>query len=204
MKSFLFIFFLSFQLYSQNNLFRHDQELFSDFGYSNEEILKFKSQGTLSIFNKEKHNTNLADKLFKLNEGKSLVLKGPKKKKLTVLKKKEVEHFRINYIFFDGEKLNYKDIDSLREHILKLSKTKRFEQLAQTYSMDKNKNSGGDSGWFKSRSVPVDFKNAALSGMRAANEIFKVDLETQNWYYLILTSNSPQFIEEILVLKTQE
>jgi hypothetical protein len=100
--------------------------------------------------------------------------------------------------------MSYEDLDSLRDRILEMSKTKRFEDLAQRYSMDMNKNRGGDSGWFKKRSVPEDFKNSALSSIRAANETFKVDLEQNDWYYLILKSYSPQLIEEILVLETQD
>lgn len=202
MKIILLLIFVNFQLFSQNNLFRHNQDLYKDFGYSDEEISDFKSQGTLSIFNKEKHHSNLANKLFELNEGKSLILKGRKKKELKILKKKAVEHYRINYIFFDGKEMSYENLDALRNRILKMNKTYKFEQLAQRYSMDMNRNRGGDSGWFKSNSVPQDFKNAALSSIRAANETFKVDLVDQEWYYLILKSYSPQLIEEILVLET--
>jgi hypothetical protein len=195
---------LSFQAHCQNNLFRHNQDIYSDFGYTKEEISNLKSQGTLSIFNKERHNSNLANKLFDLREGGTLKLNNAKNKKLKVIKKVEVEHYRINYIFFDGSKMSYEDLDSLRDRILEMSKTKRFEDLAQRYSMDMNKNRGGDSGWFKKRSVPEDFKNSALSSIRASNETFKVDLEQNDWYYLILKSYSPQLIEEILVLETQD
>jgi len=41
-----------------------------------------------------------------------------------------------------------------------------------------------------------------LSSMRVANETFKVDLISENWYYLISKSYSPILIEEILVLET--
>jgi hypothetical protein len=68
--------------------------------------------------------------------------------------------------------------------------------------MDMSKNRGGDSGWFKKRSVPQGFQDAALSSMRVANETFKVDLISENWYYLISKSYSPILIEEILVLET--
>lgn len=204
MKSFLFILLVSFQLYSQNDLFRFNQNLYEDFGYSKQEILELKSQGTLSIFNKEKHNSNLANKLFELKEGKTLTLKGSRNKKLRILKKINVEHHRINYIFFDGKKMTYEELDKLRDQILRMNRTQKFERLAQRFSMDMNRNKGGDSGWFKSNSVPVDFKNAALSNIRAANEKFKVDLEDQEWYYLVLKSYSPQNIEEILVLETIE
>ncbi|GAA0760088.1 peptidylprolyl isomerase [Psychroflexus lacisalsi] len=204
MKSVLLLILLSFQLHSQNNLFRHNQDPYSDFDYSEKEILELKSEGNLSIFNAEKHNSNLANKLFELSEGKSITLKGREKKKLKIIKKKNVEHFRVNYIYFDGDKMSYEEIDKLRDRILMMNKTQKFERLAQRYSMDMNKNKGGDSGWFKKSSVPEDFKNAALSSIRAANETFKVDLEDKGWYYLILKSYSPQLIEEILVLETIE
>jgi len=44
MKLFILLFFISLQLYSQNNLFRHDPDLYGDFGYSDEEILVLKTQ----------------------------------------------------------------------------------------------------------------------------------------------------------------
>lgn len=204
MKSVLLLILISFQLHSQTNLFRHNEDPYADFGYSKEEILELKSEGNLSIFNSEKHNSNLANKLFELGEGKSITLKGREKKKLKVIKKKNIEHFRINYIYFDGDKMTYEEMDRLRDRILMMSETQKFERLAQQYSMDMSKNKGGDSGWFKKSSVPEDFKNAALSSIRAANETFKVDLENQGWYYLILKSYSPQLIEEILVLETIE
>ena len=203
MKIFLLtLFLLCFQAHAQNNLFRNNPDKFADFGYTKQEISELKSQGTLSIFNKEKHNSSLAAKLFKTKEGGSITLNRAKKKKLTVIKRTEVEHFRLNYIFFDGSRMDYKVIDNLRDNILVMTKTRKFEDLAQRYSMDMNKNTGGDSGWFKKRDVPETFKNAALSSMRAANETFKVDLEQQDWYYLILKSYSPKMIEEILVLET--
>lgn len=204
MKSVLLLILISFQLHSQTNLFRHNEDPYADFGYSKEEILELKSEGNLSIFNAEKHNSNLANKLFELGEGKSITLKGREKKKLKVIKKKNIEHFRVNYIYFDGDKMTYEEMDRLRDRILIMSETQKFERLAQQYSMDMSKNKGGDSGWFKKSSVPEDFKNAALSSIRAANETFKVDLENQGWYYLILKSYSPQLIEEILVLETIE
>lgn len=205
MKIFILLFLsLSFQVDAQNDLFRQNQSPYQDFGLNENEINALKSQGSLSIFNQEKHNSNLANKLFELKEGKSITIDRAKDKKLKVLKKIEVEHFRINYIFLDGDRMTYEDIDQLRDRILELSKSRNFEQLAQRYSMDMNKNKGGDSGWFKKRAVPEDFRNAALSSIRAANETFKVDLEDKDWYYLVLKSYSPKLIEEILVLETQD
>lgn len=193
---------MSLQVSGQNHLFQYNNNVFGDFGFSKKQIAKYKSQGTLSVFNKEKHNSNLANRLFELREGGSITLKRATKKKLTVLKKMDVEHYRLNYIFLDGKQMPYEDLDALRDRILKLSKTRKFENLAQRYSMDLNRNRGGDSGWFKSNSVPEQFKNASLSSMRAANEIFKVDLDQMKWYYLVLKSYSPKMIEEILVLET--
>ncbi|MBZ9650397.1 peptidylprolyl isomerase [Psychroflexus montanilacus] len=205
MKSIILLLsFLSLQAYSQNNLFRHNQDVYADFGYSKEELSEFRSQGTLSVFNKERHNSNLANELFELKQGGTLKLNNANNKKIKVLKKVNVEHFRINYIFFDGQEMSYEDLDHLRDQIIQMSKNQDFEHLAQRYSMDMNKNKGGDSGWFKKRSVPEDFKNAALSSIRAANETFKVDLEDKDWYYLVSKSYSPKNIEEILVLETQD
>lgn len=205
MKSFfIVIFFLGIQLYAQDNLFHHNRDLYADFELSKEEILELQSQGKLSIFNQEKHKTGLAKKLFNRGEGGVLRLKRSQKKKLKVIKSVEVEHYRINYIFFDEKKASYEILDQLRNQILDLSQSQKFEHLAERYSMDMNRYKGGDSGWFKSRSVPLDFKNAVLSGMRIENETFKVDLEQKGWYYLVFKSYPPKLIREILVLETLE
>ncbi|AFU70226.1 rotamase superfamily protein [Psychroflexus torquis ATCC 700755] len=198
----LFLIVAIFQLNAQNNLFQHNLTVFDDFGLSEKEIADYKSEGNLSIFNKEKHNSRLASKLFNLKVGQSIKLKKANKKKLKVLKKVDVEHYRLNYIFFDGSQLDYEDIEKQRDKILQMNKTYSFPTLAQMYSMDMRKNVGGDSGWFKKRSTPQDFQDAALSSRRVANETFKVDLISENWYYLILKSYSPILIEEILVLET--
>jgi parvulin-like peptidyl-prolyl isomerase len=195
----LFLILVIFQLNAQNTLFLHNHTVFSDFGLLEEEIADYKSEGSLSIFNKEKHNSNLASKLFNLKVGQSIKLS---RKKLTILKKANVEHYRLNYIFFDGSKLEYENIEKQRDKILEMIDTSSFPALAKTYSMDMSKNVGGDSGWFKKRSVPQGFQDAALSSKRVANENFKVDLISENWYYIISKSYSSQFIEEILVLET--
>lgn len=205
MKSiFALILLLCSQLYSQDNLFSQNQDIYADFDFTKEEILEFKSQGKLIIFNEEKHKTNLASRLFNLDKEGSLTLNSSQKKKLKVLKKVDVEHYRINYMFFDGNKASYEVLDKLRNQIIELSKSQKFEDLAERYSMDKNRFKGGDSGWFKNRSVPTDFKNAVISSMRVKNETFKVDLDEKAWYYLIFKSYSPKLIKEILVLETQE
>ena len=195
----LFLILATFQLNAQNNLFQYNRTVFDDFGLSEEEITDYKSEGSLSIFNKEKHNSNLASKLFNLKVGQSIKLS---RKKLTILKKANVEHYRLNYIFFDGSKLEYENIEKQRDKILEMIDTSSFPTLAKMYSMDMSKNVGGDSGWFKKRSVPQGFQDAALSSKRVANETFKVDLISENWYYIISKSYSSQFIEEILVLET--
>lgn len=199
---FLFLIFTTFQLNAQNNLFQHNRTVFDNFGLLEEEIADYKSEGSLSLFNKEKHNSRLTSKLFNLKVGQSIKLNRANKKKLTVLKKVNVEHYRLNYIFFDGSKLEYEDIEKQRDKILQMTETYGFPTLAQMYSMDMSKNRGGDSGWFKKRSVPQGFQNAALSSRRVANETSKVDLISKNWYYLISKSYSPIIIEEILDLET--
>ena len=195
----LFLSVATLQLNAQNTLFLHNHTVFSDFGLLEEEIADYKSEGSLSIFNKKKHNSKIAHELFNLRVGRSIKLN---RKKLTVLKKVNVEHYRLNYIFFDGSKLEYENIEKQRDKILEMIETYGFPTLAKMYSMDMSKNVGGDSGWFKKRSVPQGFQDAALSNRRVANEVFKVDLISENWHYLISKTYSSLFIEEILVLET--
>lgn len=201
-----FILLLSLNLTAQRALFNQDFDEISEFDIPESELKQYKSEGKLTIFNIEKHNTSLAKKLFDLKVGKTYEIeKDTYTKILKVVASKEIEHFRINYIFLDGNKFTYKKIDQLRDKLKNMAGGRYdFKGLAKQYSMDMNRNRGGDSGWFKEGKVLEDFRNAALSKMRNANEIFKIDLPDQNWFYLVKKTYSPRKIREIVVLETEE
>lgn len=191
---------------AQTELFRRQFNEYEAFGLSNAEVNALKAEGDLSVFNIEKHSTRLAKELFDKKVGKSVKQKSRSgKTEYEVVAEAEVLHYRVNYIFFDGTKKSYKTIEKGRKKMMRmLDKDYNFESLARQYSMDNNKYKGGDSGWFKIESVNEDFKNAINSSMRYADEVFRVDLPEQNWYYLVKKSYTPMTIREILVLKRED
>lgn len=193
-------------LHAQRNLFRNSFDEYKDFGITKNEAEAYEEEGSLSVFNKEKHRTRLAKKLFNKRVGKSVKNKSHQGKvEYEVIAEAENKHHRINYIFFDGNKKSYDEIEDLRDKMIKLlDDNYKFESLARQYSMDLNKYKGGDSGWFKFGSVMPDFGNAITDTKYYANEVFKVDIPERNWYYLVKKSHTPKNIKEILVLKTVE
>ena len=201
-----FILLLSLNLSAQRALFNQDFDEVSEFDIPESELKQYKSEGKLTVFNIEKHTTSLAKKLFDLKVGKTYEIeKDTYTKVLKVVASKEIEHFRINYIFLDGNKFTYEKIDELRDKLKNMAGGRYdFKGLAKQYSMDMNRNRGGDSGWFKEGKVLEDFRNAAVSKMRSANEIFKIDLPDQNWFYLVKKTYSPRKIREIVVLEIEE
>ncbi|QSS97313.1 peptidylprolyl isomerase [Psychroflexus sp. ALD_RP9] len=197
--SFIFCQFLS----AQPELFRNNFNEYKDFSLSKQQVKELQKEGELIIFNRDKHTTRFAKKLFSKKVGRSVKEKTRTgKEEYEVIARKKILHYRINYIFFDGDENSYQSIEKSRQRMLNLlEKDYNFESIARQYSMDQNRYKGGDSGWFKIESVNEDFKNAITNTMRYADEVFRVDLPEQNWYYLVKKSYSPQKIEEILVIK---
>lgn len=203
MKNLFFTFFILFQLQltAQNRLFNQSYNEFLDFGFTEQELSQLEEEGELIVFNEAKHETRLAKTLFDKKIGKKHKEKTRTGKKLyEVVAEREVKHYRINYIFLDGERMSKKAIERLRKKILEmLDKGIQFESLARQYSMDRNSYNGGDSGWFKEeRTVPIFFKEISNPKL-LANEVYSIDLTEANWYYLVQKTFTPTHIREILV-----
>lgn len=203
MKKLLFITLVLLQvnLFAQNRLFNQSYNEFSGFGLSEQELKEQESEGELVVFNEAKHETRLALTLFDKKVGKKHKEKGSTGTKIyEVLAEREVKHYRINYIFLDGDRMSKKAVDRLRKKIQgMLDKGIQFESLARQYSMDRNSYNGGDSGWFKEeQTVPVFFEEINNPKL-LANEVYQIDLAKANWYYLVQKTFTPSEIREILV-----
>lgn len=194
--------FTSLNFYAQNRLFNQSFNELSNFGLTEAEISELEEEGELVVFNEAKHNTSLAKELFDKKIGKKHKTEtSTGKKTYEVVAEREVRHYRINYIFLDGNKMSQKAVFRLRDKINEmLDKGIQFESLARQYSMDNNSYNGGDSGWFKEeRTVPIFFK-AINNPKLLANEVYEIDLKEANWYYLVQKTFTPSDIREILVL----
>jgi parvulin-like peptidyl-prolyl isomerase len=163
-------------------------------------------QGKVITFNKEKHHTRIAEELFSLAQGSKKVYKTDVEKiYYKVIDKNEIPYQKLSYIFLDGKEKSVDEINTLRQNIItKYNSGFRFEDLAKHYSMDDNAKRGGDLGWVTKGDLHPDFEALALDNSREVNDIFTIDIPTQEWYYVVLKTEDTKYIEEIQVLKVTE
>ncbi len=163
-----------------------------------------KTYKTASVitFNKEKHNTVLANQLFDKGLGGKKVYENSVEKIIyKIVDRYEVPYYRVSYIYFDGSKLSFDDIEKKRQSIINQYKSGiPFADLANQYSMDQNAKRGGDLGWITHGEVVQEFEDAIIN-QNEINSIYTIDLHERNWYYVILQTHAPKMIEEIKVLK---
>lgn len=164
------------------------------------------AQGKLIVFNKEKHNTRLANDLFELGKGGKKVYQSELNKTYyKLIDTENVLHYRVSYIFLDGNKKPLQDISIVRNDIIsKYKKGISFKDLAKRYSMDINNKRGGDSGWFSSGEMMPEFENEIISDQHTIGDIFTIDVTSRNSYYVVLKTYDKKMIEEIKVLKIVE
>lgn len=163
-----------------------------------------KTYKTASVitFNKEKHNTALANELFEKGlSGKKVYENSVEKIIYKIVDRYNVPYYRVSYIYFDGTKLSYPDIENKRQSIINQYKSGiPFADLANQFSMDQNAKRGGDLGWITHGEVVEEFENAIIN-QNEINSIYTIDIPERNWYYVILQTYAPKMIEEIKVLK---
>ncbi|OEK08818.1 hypothetical protein A8C32_00650 [Flavivirga aquatica] len=64
-----------------------------------------------------------------------------------------------------------------------------------------NATRGCDLGWFTEGKTHEDFENEIINGDHNVDDIFTIDIASQNWYYAILKTYEPKNISEITILK---
>lgn len=164
------------------------------------------AQGKLIVFNKEKHNTRLANDLFELGKGGKKVYESELEKTYyKLIGSENVLHHRVSYIYLDGNKKSLQDISIIRNDIIyKYKKGISFEDLAKRFSMDINSKRGGDSGWFSRGEMTPEFEDQISSDHHNIGDIFTIDVPSKNSYYVVLKTYDKKMIEEIKVLKIVE
>ena len=109
--------------------------------------------------------------------------------------------FRVTYIYIDGSKFSFKQVDSIRDIILSKYKSGiTFEVLAKEYNMDGNP-SNGDTGDFREKMMMQEFEDAVKEHKK--NDVFKVDIRSNNWFYVVKKTYDDRITKEITVLKIQ-
>ena len=163
-------------------------------------------QGKIIIFNKEKHHSKLADDLFELGKGGKKTYDSEQEKTIyKLIDRKGVLHHRVSYILLDGNKKSMQEITTLRNMIIsKYNEGIPFDELAKKYSMDINGRRGGDSGWFAHGEMLPEFEDEVISNHHANGSIFKIDIPSKKWYYMVLKTYDKMMIDEIKVLKIVE
>ncbi|MBF2707772.1 peptidylprolyl isomerase [Flavobacterium soyangense] len=115
-----------------------------------------------------------------------------------ILFETNINAFRVSYIFLDASKISLAEIEKLRTEILEEYKNGiSFSNLANKYTMDNGKD--GDLGWFAEGMMVPDFEKAVKNHKQ--NDIFKVDIENEKWYYIVLKTFNDKPIREFTVLK---
>ena len=152
-------------------------------------------------YNQEKHTNELSKKLFTLQEGETLLVE---QKNTNVMYKvisiTPTKHYRASYIYFNGKKMAKDDILSLRTQLKnKLNNGSEFKDLAGQYSMDRNASRGGDLGWFQENYMFPEF----ISGLNShkTDDVFYLDLEDKNRFYLVKKTANSKDINLLTVLK---
>jgi hypothetical protein len=109
--------------------------------------------------------------------------------------------FRVSYVYLSGEQLSKNKIDVLRQEIItKYKSGSSFIELAQKYTMDGNNT--GDTNWFTEEMMVKEFEQAVRNHKK--NEIFTVDVPSQNWYYVVLKTHDDTFLKKVTVFKVKQ
>lgn len=111
------------------------------------------------------------------------------------------KEFRASYIYLDGSQLSKSKIDSIRNLIIKkFDSGIPFPDLVDDYNMDSNYKKG-DLGWFEEGKMVKEFEKAIKNYKK--NDIFNVDVETRNWYYVVLKTHQDRVKKRKLFLKIE-
>lgn len=115
-----------------------------------------------------------------------------------ILKIDSILSWRVSYIFFDGNQLSAKQVDSLRkEVILQYKAGASFFDLVQQFNMDAN--ISGDTKWFAEGVMVKEFEDAVKRNKKG--DIFTVDIPDNNWYHVVLKTFEETYIKKATILK---
>ncbi|MBN2868509.1 MAG: peptidylprolyl isomerase [Flavobacteriaceae bacterium] len=155
------------------------------------------------IFNEEKHQSKLAKALLNTSVGSTEVIKSEFDTTVyKVIEKDNQRHYRLSYVYLDGNKLDAQTIVKYKNEILQSYEDGvRFDDLAKKYSMDKNAIRGGDSGWLKEGNLPIEVETEAFNLEHKVGQIYTVRIPEPQAYFVVLKTHRIKKIKEIKVLK---
>ena len=170
------------------------------------ETKKSKKNNKLIVFNEAKHKTKLSKAILALPIGATKTVDVEfGKVHYKVIERTNEPHYRMSYVFLDGNTVKLKKIHEITKTIIKQHKDGiKFEDLAKKYSMDKNAYAGGDSGWFKDGEMPIEIEEQVSSLNNNLGDIYTVRTPEDNGYYVILKTHRIKTIKEVKVLKVTD
>ena len=155
------------------------------------------------VSNEEKHKTLLAKELF--DRGRSTSESDFKITHFKVIETNSVLHYRVSYIFLDGKKLSEAEISAAQNQIMsKYVNGVPFNKLAKQYSMDFSARQGGDSGWVSQGKMNPKFEDMAINTPRAIGDLFTIDINDEQKYYVVLKTHDIKYIKEVTAIKIVE
>lgn len=163
-------------------------------------------KGKVIVFNREKHNTRMADRIFSMRVGaKRSFEDAPQKTYYKVIEKYNIPYYRVSVVYLDGKRLSMGEINNLRSKVINMyNDGYMFQDLAKQYSMDTSAKQGGDLGWFTDGDLHPEFERQVIEGNYRADDIFTIDIPETKSYYVALMTYDKRMIEEAKVLKVTE
>ena len=160
---------------------------------------KISSIRSLDIYTAD---TTFEKSLSNLKANKVLTVRGQSETiYYKVVRDKPALEYRLSYVFFDGKRLGSTEIDSLRDLVIeRYRQGTPFASLNEEYNMDTN-DKKGDFGWFKSGDTVPEFEAGIKD--RKKGEIFKVDVEDRDWYYVVLKTHDNRINTWRIVLEVK-
>ena len=117
---------------------------------------------------------------------------------LKILSIEDEELCKVKYIYLDGTKYSKAEIDSIRSIIIKrYQEGEDFETLVVEYTMDGNLT--GYLGWFYQGMMVDEFDKAVRNKLK--DDVFTVDVETKNWYYVVLKNHDNKIEKAVKGIK---
>jgi parvulin-like peptidyl-prolyl isomerase len=114
-----------------------------------------------------------------------------------------VVEMRARCIVFDAKKMPVSEINNKRNEILRYySQGKSFKELAIEYTMDPGATKGGDLGWFTEKQMMGDFGKTV--GTHKKGDIFTVDMERNDWYFVVLKTEDTQTRYEVSIVQINQ